>query len=346
MNAPWQPRTAALELTTACPCRCTTCGSRAGLARPAELSTEEWLSVVRTLRTLGCTRVCLMGGEPFLRPGWRRIAEASRNCGMDVDLITCGIGLSDTTVAALCEVAVTGVTVSVDGTAEAHDRQRRVRGGYAETLDAIRRLDQAGLRVGVTTQINALSLPTLSALASELQAAGALAWQLQLTLPQGRASGQRELVLGAERMPELHRMLRVLHRRRGLRPFITDNIGYCTPDDAELRSTPGLPPRTWIGCTAGLRTIGIRSDGSVKGCLALPDRLIEGNVRTEPLERLWLDPGRFAYSRAFDPRSLGGRCAQCRYGLFCRGGCTAASLAFHATTGISSHCLRRQGATS
>jgi radical SAM protein with 4Fe4S-binding SPASM domain len=263
---------------------------------------------------------------------------------MDADLITSGIGVSEATVTALAQAGITDVTVSVDGTAPAHDRQRRVRGGYTQALAAIRLLDGAGLRVGVTTQVNALTLGTLEALAPELQEAGTLAWQLQLTLPQGRAADQLGLVLGSERMPELYQLLGKLCRRPGLRPFITDNLGYFTPDDALLRGTPGLPGRCWFGCTAGLRTVGVMSDGSVKGCLALPDRLVEGNLRAEPLERIWLDPGRFAYSRAFDPSSLVGHCSECSHRHVCRGGCTATSLAFHQRTGISHHCFRLQGA--
>jgi len=92
------------------------------------------------------------------------------------------------------------------------------------------------MKVGVTSQVNPQSLPTLEALAEELQDAGAMGWQWQLTLPVGRAAGQAHLAMTQEQMPELYRLLQRMTKRQGLRPHITDNIGYCTEDDAILRT--------------------------------------------------------------------------------------------------------------
>jgi radical SAM protein with 4Fe4S-binding SPASM domain len=124
---------------------------------------------------------------------------------------------------------------------------------------------------------------------------------------------------------------------------VTDNIGYLTADDPRLRTPAGVPARCWMGCFAGLRAVALTSDGGVKGCLALPDGFREGNVRREPLERIWGDPARFAYNRAFDPARLSGACASCRLGPVCRGGCTALALAVHGVPNRSVHCLRLHG---
>jgi MoaA/NifB/PqqE/SkfB family radical SAM enzyme len=171
---------------------------------------------------------------------------------------------------------VASVTVSVDGTEEAHDRQRGVPGSYRAALEAISHLDAAGVPVGVTTQVNRLSLPSLGRLAPELEAAGALGWQLQLTLPMGRAERAVGLVLSPREMPAVLDVVRTLVARRGLRPHLTDSLGYFTRDDPLLRSPHGGRPRVWLGCFAGLRHLGITSDGRVKGCLALPDSQVGG----------------------------------------------------------------------
>jgi radical SAM protein with 4Fe4S-binding SPASM domain len=331
---------AGLELTLACPCACTTCGSNAGRPRPRELTLDQWISVLDNLKTLGCKRVGLLGGEPLRFADWQALALAGQERGFAVEMITSGIGLDRHAAALAASVNMSGVTVSVDGTEQTHDDQRRIPNAYRQAMDAIRYLDEAGIRAGVNTQINALSLPTLWDLAPKLEAAGAVGWQLQLTMPRGRASGRDDIALPPEAMPEVFEVIRRLVDRRGLRPTITDNIGYLTRDDPRLRTPPGVSSRCWLGCFAGLRVIGIMSDGGVKGCLALPDETIEGNLLNEPLEEIWNDMSRFQYNRAFDESRLDGACAECRFGAVCRGGCTAFAMSVHGKPNISTHCVR------
>jgi radical SAM protein with 4Fe4S-binding SPASM domain len=250
------------------------------------------------------------------------------------------MGINELCAARIRAAPLASITISVDGTQAVHDSQRGVPGCYQQALNAIRWLDQAGMKVGVTSQVNPQTLPTLQALAGELQDAGAMGWQWQLTLPVGRAAGKAHLAMTPEQIPELYRLLQRMSNRRGLRPHMTDNIGYCTEDDALLRTMQGGYPVIWQGCFAGLLVAGVMSDGSVKGCLALPDSCIEGNVRHEPLATIWKDPHRFAYNRSRDRPALSGACATCPSGAICRGGCTAAALTTHGRPGISTHCFR------
>jgi radical SAM protein with 4Fe4S-binding SPASM domain len=335
----WFPQVVGLELTLACPHRCLTCGSSAGMARPDELSSSQWLSVIDELGALGTERITLLGGEPLSHPGWQELAARGIAHGMHMEMVTSGFGLDDATVQRMVELPLTSVTVSVDGTEAVHDRLRRNEGSYRRVLGAIRRLDGAAIPVGVTTQVNTQTMPLLEALGEELEAAGVLAWQIQLTLPTGRAL-ETELVLGPEQMPTLYTTLRRLHEKRALSPHFTDSIGWCTPDDVKLRTPKGMPKRAWIGCQAGIRVLGVASNGRVKGCLSMPDREDDANLRHQPLREIWRDPARFSYNRRFDPASLSGACARCAYGRLCRGGCTAASMAWSGKPNVSRHCLR------
>ncbi len=293
--------------------------------------------MIQQLAELGCGRVTFLGGEPFSRPDWTRLAREVRTQNMALEIITSGMNVSDRVVARLLELEVDSMTVSVDGTREAHDELRGVKGGFERALDAITRMDEAGLRVGVATQLNALSLPSLEALAPEIQRAGAMGWQLQLSMPSGLAGDA--LVLPPERMSEVFTIIRRLRTRAGLRPFLTNNLGYMSWDDPILRSAPGVAPRCWLGCFAGVRTVGVASDGSVRGCLALPYEMQEGNVRSESLKSIWLDPARFAYTRGFELTDLSGACAACEHGALCRGGCNALAMRVHGKTGTCTHCM-------
>ena len=79
----------------------------------------------------------------------------------------------------------------------------------------------------------------------------------------------------------------------------------------------------WGGCSAGISTIGIESDGSIKGCLSMQeDSYIEGNIREKSLKEIWTNPEGFKYNRRFDLSELKGICEGCKYGALCRGGCS------------------------
>jgi radical SAM protein with 4Fe4S-binding SPASM domain len=75
----------------------------------------------------------------------------------------------------------------------------------------------------------------------------------------------------------------------------------------------------------GRAAVGIMSDGRVKGCLSMPDELVEGSLREADLWDIWFRPGAFAYTREFTVGKLGANCRGCEKGEQCQGGCTAMS---------------------
>jgi radical SAM protein with 4Fe4S-binding SPASM domain len=87
-----------------------------------------------------------------------------------------------------------------------------------------------------------------------------------------------------------------------------------------------LPGCKWDGCSAGRSSIGITSDGSIVGCLAMGNnRFIEGSVRDKSLNEIWENPNNFPYNRKFDEEKLGPNCKNCKYAAKCKGGCNAMS---------------------
>jgi MoaA/NifB/PqqE/SkfB family radical SAM enzyme len=128
--------------------------------------------VIDELSSLGTERITLMGGEPLRYAGWEQLAKRGIAHGMDMDMVTSAVGLDDAVAHRIAAVPLNSVTISVDGTEAVHDHQRRVEGSYRRAIQAVRSLDALGVLVGVTTQINALSLPVLETMAPELEAAG------------------------------------------------------------------------------------------------------------------------------------------------------------------------------
>ena len=99
--------------------------------------------------------------------------------------------------------------------------------------------------------------------------------------------------------------------------MLADSYGYYT--DRDQRDPP------WRGCPAGLYSCGITSDGKIKGCLSMPDELIEGNLRMNDLWEIWFDPQAFFYTRQFSTSKLGNNCKDCDHAIECQGGCSAIS---------------------
>src|SRR5258708_39008487 len=119
-----RPIYAVWEITLRCDLACVHCGSRAGRARPDELTTAECLDLVDQLAALGVREVTLIGGAPYLRDDWLEIVRALRRRGMQATMTSGGPGLAAERVAAAAEAGLQSVSVSIDGLEETHDRLR------------------------------------------------------------------------------------------------------------------------------------------------------------------------------------------------------------------------------
>src|SRR5690554_955702 len=85
------------ELTYACPLQCPYCSNPLQLpsSRKEELTTEEWLEVMRHGRELGAVQLGFSGGEPLVRPDLEILIREANNMGYFCNLITSAIGLNE-----------------------------------------------------------------------------------------------------------------------------------------------------------------------------------------------------------------------------------------------------------
>ena len=87
-----------------------------------ELTTDEWLSVLNQGREMGAAQLGLSGGEPLLRDDLEVIVQEGRKLGYYINLITSGIGLSETRIKDLKEAGVDHIQLSFqDSTREMND---------------------------------------------------------------------------------------------------------------------------------------------------------------------------------------------------------------------------------
>ena len=308
------------ELTLACNLRCSHCASSAGLPRHNELTTAESLKICDQFPALLVREVDFTGGEPLLRPDWAEIATYLRDLGITTKILTNGIALDANTISKIKEVGIKGIGVSLDGLEHTHDEIRKYPGSFNHVLKSIRLLLEENIPLTVITTVNNLNINELSAIHSLLKSEGVKRWRVQPLVPFGR--GSKGLELSENDYLKLEDFVHKWGpdpKNAGLDLICSDGLGYF--DLTNLTESP------WRGCSAGIISCGITSNGKIKGCLSLPDELIEGDLRNKDLWDIWFHPDSFAYTRQFSIDKIGHNCSFCEKTEECRGGCSAKSYA-------------------
>jgi radical SAM protein with 4Fe4S-binding SPASM domain len=338
-----RPTYAVWELTLRCDLACRHCGSRAGRARPEELTTAEALGLVEQLARLGVLEVSLIGGEAYLRDDWVIVARAIRDAGMEVNLVTGGRGFTRERAEQARAAGVRNISVSIDALEATHDELRGVRGSFQSALAALAAAREAGLAVAANTQIARPALREIEPLTELLADQGVYGWQVAMTAPMGRAADEPGLILEPYQVLEVMALLARVQPRlaaRGVRLWPGNDIGYFGPYDAILRAH--MPGRHMAPCGAGRATLGIEADGTVKGCPSLPTEAYGGgNVRDHSLVEIWerAAPLRFTRDRTVD--DLWGHCRSCYYAEDCLGGCSWTAHTLFGRPGNNPFCHHR-----
>ena len=226
------------EITLKCNLACQHCGSRAGHARTAELTTVEALNLVQQLADVGIKEVTLIGGEAFLRNDWLEIATAITQAGMVCGMTTGGYGITLETARHMKEAGIKVVSVSIDGLQETHNRLRGKSESWQWAFKTMSHLKEAGISFGCNTQINRLSAPEFPQIYECIRAAGISAWQIQLTVPMGNAADNNEILLQPYELIDVYPMIaRVVEQANqdGIKIHAGNNIGYYGPYERLLR---------------------------------------------------------------------------------------------------------------
>jgi radical SAM protein with 4Fe4S-binding SPASM domain len=324
------------ELTLACNLRCRHCDSSAGAPRARELSRAEALSLCEQFPELLVNEVIFTGGEPLLCPYWSDLAARLLELGIKTGVVTNGLPLAEETVAAMLRTGLTAAGVSLDGFESQHDRIRGVEGAFRRAVRGIELMVSRGIEVTVITSVTAVNLPQLGEICELVLSLGAAKWQIQPLFPLGRGRADESLRLTDGEFLEMGRLLWALRdpaAARGLRIHPADSCGYFSPFD--------YPEMQWSGCLAGRSSIGIMSDGRVKGCLSWPDSTVVGDLREKDLWSIWFQPEAFSHLREFSREQMGGACRDCDAALECGGGCEAMSLAAAGDWHADPYCYRR-----
>jgi len=325
------------ELTLKCNLNCLHCGSSAGKIRPDELSTSEAIRLCHDLSDIGFKGVALMGGEVFLRHDWQTISKEIKDLGMILSIITNGFFNAQQIVPKLARLETDCVMVGLDGaSAKSQDKIRGVKGSFEKAISFIRATKKADIATSAITTVHTLNFNELPKI-RDLVLHEKVNWQIQEATPIGRFP--KKLVLSEEEYYTLGLFIRSIQKKyatKNLTIIGTHNFGFHSSVIPNLSSYP-----KWNGCYAGKTVLGIQSNGNIKGCLALSDEFIEGNIRKRSITDIWNDPNAFAYNRKFKIEDLGENCRECKYGETCKGGCTTRSSSMTGLPHNDPYCFYR-----
>ena len=331
------------EITMKCDQPCQHCGSRSGKVRDAELSTAEALEVAAALVRMGSREVTLIGGEAYLREDCATLIEALAKGGIRVTMQTGGRAFTKDRAQRFRDAGLAGLGVSIDGMAKAHDQLRGNLGSFAAAWKALMNARDVGLVISAHTQINKINLADLEELSARFRREGVQTWQTQLTGPLGKAADYPERIIDPWQIVEIMDRLAAIQLeamrefeaggRKGIpfNVFANNNIGYFGPHEKVLRSVPYGKETHWRGCVAGIYSLGIESNGTLKACPTLPTGpYAAGNIRDMKLEDVWERAELMRFARDRGTEELWGFCKTCDYGEVCQAGC---SWTAHSTLG-------------
>jgi radical SAM protein with 4Fe4S-binding SPASM domain len=305
-----------LEVTRRCNLACAYCGSSCtGRADAAELTTPEWIEVIRAIAGDFPARqvmVAVTGGEPLLKEGVFDLFEELKRLGFPYGMVTNGQLLDQEAARRLVRAGMVSLSLSMDGPPELND-QLRGRGVAENVARAVRHLHEAGYK-GKLEIISTLTRPTVATLEPMRRWIASLRvplWRIAPVMPIGRAGERPELVPDAS---DVRAMLEYL--------LATRKDGYTPrPEFGE----EGYLGRRYEGhvrpylcqCNAGITVGGIRHDGRIGACPELSDAFDQGDVRKDRFKDVW-DHG---YDVMRDRRwARVGPCADCEHWKDCQGG--------------------------
>ena len=129
-------RLLAWETTRRCNLACLHCRAAAGSGPyPGELTTDEGLTLLDDLATMGQPVVILTGGEPLLRDDIFELAAHGHNKGLRMVMAVNGTLLTPQIATRLKEVGIQRLSISIDGaSAASHDQLRAVPGGDCSSV--------------------------------------------------------------------------------------------------------------------------------------------------------------------------------------------------------------------
>jgi AdoMet-dependent heme synthase len=320
-----------------------------------DMTTEEALTMIRSLPETGRPILVFSGGEPLMRPDLFTLASEARRVGLPTALATNGTIMNEHLAQGIVDVGFQRVSISFDGPdAETHDIFRGD-GAFDSSICGFRALRERGMSMQMNTTVakhNYRKLDKMYQLAlgmradalhifmlvpvgcgmslsadimlNEAEYEAALSWIYERSL-------EGKIHLKATCAPHYFRVMRQRAKVDG-RPMPAHahphknmgghGHGHAHGGAGGHPAAHGNMTAMTKGCLAGQAVCFVSHTGEVFPCGYLP--VSSGNVKSLGLPRIWRDSQVFADLR--DDSKLEGKCGCCEYKKVCMG-CRARAFA-------------------
>jgi radical SAM protein with 4Fe4S-binding SPASM domain len=260
-----------LQVADRCNHACQHCYQIQG--RKGEMSTAEIKALLDELAEAGIFLLNVSGGEATLRPDLLELLRYARGKGFALRLFTNGYTMTEALAREIRKIGVLSVEVSVySDEAAGHDAVTRVPGSHARTVEGVRHLVAAGVRVHLKAPATAI-VPDAFARARRLgEAIGggiSVITSSDITPMEDGDQASRELAAAPGELLE----------RGAMRPWLP-------PDDLEaaMRET-----RAEASCGACRDSVTVLANGDLRPCTDIVAPL--GNVRKRRFLDMYREPG-------------------------------------------------------
>lgn len=312
-----------IYLTNACNLRCPHCFMKAGKRLANELTTDEWVSVLRDFKECGGTAVTLTGGEPTMHPGFRTIVESAHGIGLQLTVLTNGILWNDELIDELSP-CMAEVQISIDGVDDASNAKIRKAGTFETLVRNVIRFSRNGVRVSVATTFTNDNIDAAEHYAELVNRINEETDKKVIFKLTKKILPGRDIHYSEEENKTYEEKIRQVEE-------LTDaNAKY----EAFMEGhTPNL-----VSTNCGFGGLSVAADGEVYFCNRVLEIVSQGNVREHPLS-YFLELGEQAHEETgiahVEP------CRRCAIRNVCGGGCRIDEYDFRGRTWEKGQILKQ-----
>jgi pyrroloquinoline quinone biosynthesis protein E len=255
-----------------------------------ELSTADWIRVLREARALGAVQLGLSGGEPMARDDLEDIVAEAHALGFYINLITSGVGLNEKRIAVLKEAGLDHIQLSFqDSTRQLNDFLSSTRTFDLKSKVAAL-IKQHGYPMVLNVVLHRLNIDHVSEILDMAERLQADYVELANTQYYGWAWHNRDQLMPSRaQVEQAEEVVKRFRERAAARRM---RVLFVVPDYFERRPKP---------CMNGLGSISltIAPDGLALPCHAA--RMLPGldlpNVHDSSIEWIWRDSPGFNHYR-------------------------------------------------
>ncbi|WP_375176718.1 pyrroloquinoline quinone biosynthesis protein PqqE [Marinobacter mobilis] len=281
------------ELTYRCPLQCPYCSNPLDYAQnEQELSTEQWVSVLRQGREMGAAQLGFSGGEPLVRQDLPDLIAEARQLGYYSNLITSGLGLNEHKVRAFRDAGLDHIQVSFQASdPELNNAVAGSRKAFEQKLAMARAVKEAGYPMVLNFVIHRHNIHQMTDIIDLCERLGADYVELATCQYYGWAFKNREGL-----MPSKAQLVKAEAEVNQRRQQLADagsamKLIFVTPDYYEER--PKACMNGW-----GSLFLTVAPDGTALPCHSARLLPIEfPNVREQSLQSIWYDSPGFNHYR-------------------------------------------------